>query len=152
MYRLTRIASWLAAGMLLLTGCTTTQEGLALLPVEYEFVDKPAEGRIVLSYVNPHSFAVCLLPETFPAENGGGFAGRNSGGREVMKLIVADTDYYPVWGDFEYCFGGCVRRVEPGQTITGAVSYSAFSLPRDFYTEPKELDFKTVTYACDGQG
>ena len=142
-----RSMTLLAVGFM--TIACVAEEGLKLWPVDYEFVDEPSKRRISLTYENPHSFPVCMLPETFPKENGGGFEGVRPDGRERMKLIIDGEDFYPIGGLFEYCPGGCERRVEPGEKVTGHVSYSAFSLPRALYPVTKELEFKTVTYACD---
>lgn len=121
-------------------GCATPS---ILGPVDYRFVDVPAERRIEVSYRNLSRTQICLLPEQWPNQ-----AGKINQASDIVVLVVG-SERFPI-ADFDsgYCPQGCATRVAPGQTVTGSIPYAEFGIPERLRDAPKELEFSPRAFPC----
>jgi hypothetical protein len=105
-------------------------------------VDHPEEARIELVYFNNTGKTLCLDDDDWP-----NLAGKLNQMRGVF--LVVGTERFPIeFFNTGYCPGGCVRRVKPGETISGSIPYQDFELPERLRYEPKTLEFFPEAFVC----
>ena len=128
---------------LLLTGCVTET---VPIPVHYQLVDNPEEGRVELAYQNTSGDTMCLLPEHWPNE-----AGKINQASGRVWLIVDHERFSIENFNTGYCLQGCAVHVAPGQTVRAFISYQDFNLPAELANEPKAMDFESVAFKCSAK-
>jgi hypothetical protein len=122
-------------------GCVSA---LVVVPINFRLVDHPSEGRIELRYRNDTGRILCISDSDWP----------NQGGKlnqaNDVAFLVAGGERFPVkYFNTGYCVGDdCVKRVAPGEEISGWISYGDFSLPEQYWSAPKKLDFSPTAYVC----
>jgi len=121
-------------------GCASNWEQV---PAQYEFMDRPTEARIELSYTNETHGKVCLLPEHWPNQ-----AGKINQASKYIFLVVGN-ERFPI-DEFNtgYCPGGCALVVRPGQTVSSSISYNDFRLPSNLVHAAKRLEFSLTAFTC----
>lgn len=128
-----------AMALCVLIACATR-----IVPVRYEFIDRPDEVRIELLYRNQSSKTVCLSTEDWPI-----LAGKLNHMGDRVFLVVAG-EHFPI-ANFNtgYCVGNaCAKRVAPGEQISGSIPYEDFDLLERLWSEPKKLEFSPQAYVC----
>lgn len=125
----------------LFIGCATK---IASVPISFQFVDHPDEGRVELLYRNESKRTVCISANNWP-----NLAGKvNQMGDRVF--LIAAGQRFPI-EDFDtgYCIGEkCAQRVRPGEQISASIPYTEFGLPESLTKEPKTLEFSPTGYLC----
>lgn len=107
-------------------------------------VDNPVGHRFELTLASKAKQALCLPREAWPAEGGlplgfdGAQLGTYSGRKELLPTGSA------------YCPGGCGEvRIEPGQTVRGALPYQAFGDAASIADDDgRTLHFEVHPYLC----
>jgi len=129
-----------------LTACATTA-GIDWAP-ESDFVldiqDNPAQQRFDITLASKSSTPLCLPKESWPdaAALPAGFDGA------TLTTSSGKKDLLPTGS--AYCPGGCGEvRIEPGQKVEGAISYSAFGDSTAIAADnTRALDFQAHPYQC----
>ena len=135
----------------LAVGCSTIrgsiqseykQTSKGAFPIQYKFLDFPAERKVELSYYNDHNKTVCFSPSHWPNQ-----AGKIDGAGGRVVLVVGEKRFPLEDFNTGYC-PGCATSVEPGETISGFLLYEDFSLPEELVNEGKKLKFVTYGFFC----
>jgi hypothetical protein len=121
-------------------GCATAK--LEPIAIDYRFVDRPDQARVELLYRNETGETLCLSNDAWPSK-GGKLDQMND-----RVFLVIGAERFPIAYFEEYCPGGCVTRVPPGEEIVGSIPYAEFSLPARLRYEPKTLEFEPRAYVC----
>lgn len=124
----------------LIAGCSST---LALQPIEYQFIDVPAQSKVEVTYRNQSGTTMCLLPEHWPNQ-----AGKINQAGDIVFLVVAGRRFPILDFNTGYCPQGCAIRVEPGETAAGFIRYADFELPEQLRDAPKTLEFSPMAFPC----
>lgn len=125
-----------------LVGCAASKT--VSVPIRYQLVDHPSEGRIELIYRNESTNLMCISADYWPNT-----AGKLNQMRDRVFLVV-DGQRFSI-EDFNtgYCIGNtCAKRVDPGEQISSSIPYEDFELPDRLWNEPKTLEFSPQAYVC----
>jgi len=128
---------------LLITSCTT-HVFYKMIIIPYTYEDQSSSKTFRLTYKNTTQHQICVSTENWPNA-----AGKiNGASSNVWVEIEGSHTPYKI-ADFNtgYC-PGCVSKVNPGETITGTIPYSEFSIPQSLSGNNKILRFRPQGYIC----
>ena len=119
-----------------LLGCVHVGERqFVSVRVMFEQSDNISAQRIDVSFTNRTSTVLYIPEGQWPFDDDPGFVSR-----QQYEVSVQGETFYPhdVAG---HCYQQCDVEVQPGQTVSGYISYRSFGLPESVYSANKLLIF-----------
>lgn len=112
------------------------------VPINYEFIDRPAKRSVELVYVNESEKPVCMTATAWPVT--GGVMDVRDG---EFTVLVATRKYSLRNAYMDDC-PGCVAIVRSGERVSAEIPYRFFELPEDLVNEPKQYEYEAKGWYC----
>lgn len=131
-------------GIALIAACSTIDMEQSVA-ISYLYEDVPMFKELRISYTNRTNKTMCLTPDNWPNA-----AGKLDQASSRVSVEVEGTVHQYRIRDFNtgYC-PKCAEKVQPGDTLIGAIPYSEFSIPKSEYSAKKFLHFQPYAFPCE---
>ncbi len=126
---------------ILFVGCSSVTDQIMIIPVSWH--DNPDKKIIEISIHNQMDRAVCTDSQNWPNQ-----AGRIHYASDIVKLVIDSANYKYRDFDTGYCPKCGNKRLPPGSTLNGTLSYDDFDIPKNIYNHKKTLIYELKGWYC----